>query len=206
MVEQTEEVNFAIPLELEEDNPHSATIAQDSSSLMKNILLQVWFYLLYVLIIVYCYTVVSCGAVIVKVIGLCFFFRWHFWEELKILKLANCMLYPRNIFVMSKNVKNLNKLLSRCHLIVRCWQLLFVWMQVKFPLQRGISVGSAPQLKLVAPESIRDVFDVDDVKLPEWPEHMWVLLTPTFPYYLVNYTGESYFVYNLGDIGIRVLI
>lgn len=45
-------------------------------------------------------------------------------------------------------------------------------MQVKFPVQRGQTGGSAPQLKLVAPESIRDVFDVEDVKLPEWPEHM----------------------------------
>ena len=43
---------------------------------------------------------------------------------------------------------------------------------MKFPVQKGRSVGNAPQLKLVAPESMRDVFDVDDVKLPEWPEHM----------------------------------
>ncbi|KAG0592874.1 hypothetical protein KC19_1G286900 [Ceratodon purpureus] len=45
-------------------------------------------------------------------------------------------------------------------------------LQVKFPVQKGQSIGSAPQLKLVAPEAMKDVFDVDDVKLPEWPEHM----------------------------------
>lgn len=40
MVEQIEEVNFAIPLELE-DNTHSATTAQGSSNLMNDISLQV---------------------------------------------------------------------------------------------------------------------------------------------------------------------
>jgi len=48
MVEQMEEVNFAIPLKQEEDNPHSATTAQGSSTLMNDISLQVRFYLLYV--------------------------------------------------------------------------------------------------------------------------------------------------------------
>nr|XP_024373968.1 BRISC and BRCA1-A complex member 2-like isoform X2 [Physcomitrium patens] len=45
-------------------------------------------------------------------------------------------------------------------------------LQVKFPVRGGQSGGGAPQLKLVAPEGMRDVFDVDDVKLPVWPEHM----------------------------------
>lgn len=47
-------------------------------------------------------------------------------------------------------------------------------VQVKFPVQKGQLVGSAPQLKLVAPPGMREVFDVDDVKLPVWPEHMSV--------------------------------
>lgn len=47
MIEQMEEVNFAIPLRQEEDNSHSAATTQGSSTLMDEISLQVWFYTLY---------------------------------------------------------------------------------------------------------------------------------------------------------------
>jgi hypothetical protein len=47
-----------------------------------------------------------------------------------------------------------------------------IFIQVKFPVQRGQSSGATPQLKLVAPEGMKEVFDVEEVKLPEWPEHM----------------------------------
>jgi BRCA1-A complex subunit BRE len=42
-------------------------------------------------------------------------------------------------------------------------------LQVKFPLQRGQTSAGPPQLKLVAPPAMREVFDVDDVRLPVWP-------------------------------------
>lgn len=90
-----------------------------------------------------------------------------------------------------------SKLPWRYYLIVFDSDHLF-GMQVKFPVQRGQTVGSAPQLKLVAPESIRDVFDVDDVKLPEWPEHMWVVIVLSV---YITY-ARSLFL-QLGYIGIR---
>jgi hypothetical protein len=45
-------------------------------------------------------------------------------------------------------------------------------LQVKFPLQRGQTSAGPPQLKLVAPAAMREVFDVDDVRLPVWPGNM----------------------------------
>jgi hypothetical protein len=63
------------------------------------------------------------------------------------------------------------KIFFRCH-VTDLTTASVCGVQVKFPVQRGQSVGGAPQLKLVAPEAMKDVFNVEDVKLPEWPEHM----------------------------------
>ncbi|CAM6091745.1 unnamed protein product [Calypogeia fissa] len=50
-------------------------------------------------------------------------------------------------------------------------------LQVTFNLQRSQSFqgGAAPQLKLHAPPALKDIFDVDDVKLPTWADRMCLM-------------------------------
>lgn len=48
-----------------------------------------------------------------------------------------------------------------------------IYLQVVFPVRKGQSSSPmVPQLKLVAPLLVKEVFDVDDVKLPVWPDGM----------------------------------
>ncbi|MCO5581438.1 hypothetical protein L7F22_035322 [Adiantum nelumboides] len=50
-----------------------------------------------------------------------------------------------------------------------------IHLQVIFPVKIGQSWNlSAPQLKLFAPATVREVFDVEDVKLPTWPDEMCI--------------------------------
>ncbi|MCO5554500.1 hypothetical protein L7F22_008029 [Adiantum nelumboides] len=50
-----------------------------------------------------------------------------------------------------------------------------IHLQVIFPVKLGQSWNlSAPQLKLFAPATVREVFDVEDVKLPTWPDEMCI--------------------------------
>ncbi|BBN18245.1 BRCA1-A complex subunit BRE [Marchantia polymorpha subsp. ruderalis] len=50
-------------------------------------------------------------------------------------------------------------------------------LQVAFSLQRGqtFTGEKAPQLRLHAPPAMRDVFDVEDVKLPTWADRMCLM-------------------------------
>lgn len=50
-----------------------------------------------------------------------------------------------------------------------------IHLQVIYPVKIGQSWNlSAPQLKLFAPPTVREVFDVEDVKLPTWPDEMCI--------------------------------
>ena len=59
-------------------------------------------------------------------------------------------------------------------------------LQVIFPVRKGHSWNpTTPSLKLFAPGLTKELFDVDDVKLPVWPERMWVSLLCNQMYYCI---------------------
>jgi hypothetical protein len=50
---------------------------------------------------------------------------------------------------------------------------LVLWIsQVTFNLQKSFTGSSAPQLKLHAPAGLKDIYDVDETKLPTWGDRM----------------------------------
>lgn len=82
---------------------------------------------------------------------------------------------------------DLSQLVRRKHQAV-------IYLQVVFPMRKGqASSPMVPQLKLFAPPELKEVFDVEDVKLPIWPDGMCLAeYTPTLKDTLKRQVNDAF--------------